>query len=99
MSKEFDPDAAASPYSGIYGLPTSVDDAHVVILPVPFEATTSYGGGASDGPDAVFDASLQVDLFDHDTGRPSEAGIAALRIFESEVHQGSVFVRLPSAFL
>jgi agmatinase len=72
----FDPDAAAAPGAGIYGLPTSVEDAHVVIVPVPFEATTSYGGGTSKGPEAVYQASLQVDLFDHDTGRPYEAGIA-----------------------
>jgi agmatinase len=72
----FDPDAAAAPGAGIYGLPTTVEDAFVVIVPVPFEATTSYGGGTSKGPEAVHRASLQVDLFDHDTGRPYEAGIA-----------------------
>jgi len=71
----FDPDAAAVS-GGIYGLPTSVDDAYAVIVPVPFEATTSYGGGTSNGPDAVYEASMQVDLFDHDTGRPYDAGIA-----------------------
>jgi agmatinase len=74
----FDPDAAAGDGSGIYGLPTLPEDAHVVIVPVPFEATTSYGGGTSDGPAAIFEASRQVDLFDHDTGRPYQAGIAML---------------------
>lgn len=74
----FDPDAAAGEGSGIYGLPTHPDDAHVVIVPVPFEATTSYGGGTSEGPAAIFEASKQVDLFDHDTGRPYQAGIAML---------------------
>lgn len=72
----FDPDAAAVAGSGIYGLPTSVEEAFAVVVPVPFEATTSYGSGASKGPDAVHRASMQVDLFDHDTGRPYEAGIA-----------------------
>jgi len=72
----FDPDAAAVAGSGIYGLPTSPEDAYAIIVPVPFEATTSYGGGTSKGPDAIMEASLQVDLFDHDTGRPYEAGIA-----------------------
>ncbi|HEY3055479.1 MAG TPA: agmatinase [Thermoanaerobaculia bacterium] len=73
----FDPDAAAEG-DGIYGLPFSPDDAKVVIIPVPFEATTSYGGGTSRGPAAVLEASKQVDLFDRDTGRPYEAGIAML---------------------
>ena len=76
----FDPDAAATAGSGIFGLPFTPDDARVVIVPVPFEATTSYGGGTSDGPQAVFEASKQVDLFDRETGRPYEAGIAMLEV-------------------
>ncbi len=76
----FDPDAAAPEGSGIYGLPTTPDEAHVVVIPVPFEVTTSYGGGTSEGPAAIFEASRQVDLHDHDTGRPYEAGIAMLDV-------------------
>ena len=76
----FDPDAASGEGSGVYGLPFTPDQAKVVIVPVPFEATTSYGGGTSGGPQAVFEASKQVDLFDHETGRPYEAGIAMLDV-------------------
>src|SRR4029079_6380132 len=36
-----------------YGLPHTVDEARVVLVPVPFEATTSYGGGAGEGPGAA----------------------------------------------
>ena len=75
----FDPDAPATG-DGIYGLPFDPDDSRVVILPVPFEATTSYGGGTSRGPAAVLEASRQVDLYDRDTGRPYEQGIAMLPI-------------------
>jgi agmatinase len=74
----FDPDAAAGEASGVYGLPFSADESYVVIVPVPFEATTSYGGGTSRGPEVVLEASRQVDLYDHDTGRPYERGIAML---------------------
>jgi len=74
----FDPSAAASPDSGIFGLSTTVEDSRVVVVPVPFEATTSYGGGASKGPAAILAASRQVDLFDASTGRPYEAGICML---------------------
>ena len=76
----FDPDAAAPSGSGIYGLPFTPEESRVVVVPVPFEATTSYGGGTSRGPQAVLNASHQVDLFDHDTGRPYESGIAMLPI-------------------
>jgi len=77
---KFDPDAAAPKKSGIYGLPFSPREAHVVIIPVPFEATTSYGGGTARGPGVVMEASKQVDLFDHEMGRPYEAGIAMLNV-------------------
>jgi agmatinase len=73
----FDPNAAASG-EGIFGLPDEPDAARVVLVPVPFEATTSYGGGAADGPGAIRIASRQVDLFDVETGRPYEAGISML---------------------
>ena len=79
-SIQFDPDAPAGEGSGLYGLPFTPEDSGVVVIPVPFEATTSYGGGTSGGPAAVLEASRQVDLFDHDTGRPYEAGIAMLPI-------------------
>jgi agmatinase len=74
----FDPSAAALPDSGVFGLPHSEDEAAVVLVPVPFEATTSYGGGAAQGPEAIRAASRQVDLFDVETGRPYEAGIHML---------------------
>jgi agmatinase len=80
LPSEFDPDGPAPAESGIYGLPFSVEDSRVVIVPVPFEATTSYGGGTSKGPAAMLEASKQVDLFDHETGRPYAGGIAMLDV-------------------
>jgi len=74
----FDPNAAAPPGSGVFGLPFTVDDARVVLVPVPFDATTSYGKGTSNGPAAILEASKQVDLFDLETGRPYQAGITML---------------------
>jgi agmatinase len=80
LPSEFDPDGPAPAESGIYGLPFSVEDSRVVVVPVPFEATTSYGGGTSKGPAAVLEASRQVDLFDQETGRPYAGGIAMLDV-------------------
>jgi agmatinase len=71
----FDPNAAAAPDSGVFGLSTPKNRCLVRLIPVPFEATTSYGSGASRGPAGIFEASKQVDLFDLETGRPYEAGI------------------------
>ena len=76
----FDPNEAATADSGIFGLPFSVQSARVVYLPVPWDATSSYGKGASSGPKAILRASHQLDLFDHELGKPYEAGLAVLPI-------------------
>ncbi|MGQ0628500.1 MAG: agmatinase family protein [Phycisphaerales bacterium] len=71
----FDPNAAAAPDSGIFGLTTGFDDSEIVLLPIPFDATTSYGNGAHRGPGAVLEASKQVDLLDHHFGNVYGCGI------------------------
>jgi len=78
MLKKFDPNSAADLDSGIFGLPHSFFDAKLIFLPVPWEATTSYGGGTSKGPAAILEASYQVDLFDLEVDRPYEAGMHIL---------------------
>jgi len=58
------------------------DEARVVVVPVPYEATSSYGGGSAAGPAAILDASHQVELYDLELGfEPWAAagGIATLR--------------------
>jgi agmatinase len=74
----FDPNAASAPGSGIYGLPHTPEQAGVVLIPVPWDVTTSYRPGTANGPRAILEASRQVDVFDAETGRPYEAGIAML---------------------
>lgn len=73
----FDP-GGASVFDGIFGLPHTPDEAAVVVVPVPWEPTTSYRRGTAKGPAAILEASRQVDLFDLDTGKPYEAGVAML---------------------
>lgn len=73
----FDPDAAANP-ANLFGLPFTPENARVVVLPVPWQATTSYRRGTREGPRAVFEASLQVDLHDLEVGDAWGAGYAML---------------------
>lgn len=70
----FDPSQAISSDLGIFGLPIAEEQAKVILLPVPWEVTTSYGRGASNGPRIIRQASEQVDLFDFETGKSYEAG-------------------------
>jgi agmatinase len=78
--KAFNPNAASPPGSGLFGLPHSLDEARVAVLPVPFDATSSYAKGAARGPAAIAAASRQVDLFDLQTGKPYEQGIALVEV-------------------
>ncbi|MEO6710360.1 MAG: arginase family protein, partial [Planctomycetota bacterium] len=70
MSKNFDPNAAATADAGLFGLGSQVGEAQVIVIGVPFDATASYRKGAARGPRAILRASRQVDLFDLATGRP-----------------------------
>jgi agmatinase len=74
--KKFNPDENGLRDFGIFGLPFSVEEAQIVLFPIPWEATVSYGGGTSKGPEAILKSSYQIDL--HDPVYPGgwKAGIA-----------------------
>jgi len=52
-----------------------VKEAEAVILPIPYEATTTYGAGARGGPEAILAASRQVELWDEDDNWDPSAAI------------------------
>ena len=47
----------------------TLEAARVLILPVPLEATVSWGAGTADGPRAIIAASRQVELYDREFDR------------------------------
>lgn len=60
----YDPNSVGNPNNNIFGLPTNEEDSRLVILPIPWEVTVSYGAGTARAPEAILRASVQVDLFD-----------------------------------
>lgn len=61
---EFDPNGPSYDSESLFGLPPLPDqDPRLIVIPVEFEATTSYLGGTSKAPRQVLQASQQVDLF------------------------------------
>jgi agmatinase len=60
--KKFDPSQPGLADATIFGLPFAIEDSEIVIIPVPWEVTVSYGAGASKGPETILDASFQIDL-------------------------------------
>jgi agmatinase len=69
-------------YPGFMGVGpewTAYERARVAILPVPFEATTTYVKGTRRGPEAIINASHNVELYDEELGRETyKDGIATL---------------------
>jgi agmatinase len=83
MTKEeaiqsFDPNAPGAS-SNLFGLPFTIEQAELVIVPVPWEVTVSYQTGTAQGPQAILDASAQVDLFVKDIPDAWKFGVAMLR--------------------
>ena len=62
--------------AGFLGAALDPAQASLLLIPVPWEATTSYGGGTSKGPQAILSASHQLDLEDAAFGQPYRAGIS-----------------------
>lgn len=48
---------------------SDLDFAQFVVLPVPYDSTTTWRGGTREGPLAIIDASMNMELFDREFGR------------------------------
>jgi agmatinase len=79
-------DCAPQHYENFMSIPPEYSGASAsrfVVMPVPFETTTSYRTGTAGGPKAIIEASWQVELFDVEIGRRAyEAGIHTNRKLE-----------------
>jgi len=76
----FDPNAVSAKDSGLFGLPFSLEEAKLVVLPVAWEATVSFRGGTSENFNPLFNASKQIDLMHSFTGNAWQKGIAAYKV-------------------
>lgn len=62
--REFDPNGIGHPNGNLFGLPFTVEESTVVIIPAPWEVTASFRSGAANAPAAILEASYQIDLYD-----------------------------------
>lgn len=58
---------AKTNYAGIPDKYARLDDAQVVLIPVPYDGTSSWVKGADKGPDAFLNASENMELYDIET--------------------------------
>ncbi len=88
--KNFDPSQPGLESATVFGLPFSAEQSEIIIIPVPWEVTVSYGSGASNGPEAVLDASFQVDLNHQDFPELWKLGMYYAEIPETwKIHSNS----------
>ena len=76
----FDPDQVGTFNGRLFGLPFGPEEAEVVLIPVPWEATVSYRAGTAQGPAAILAASPQLDFYDPDLPDGWQTGVALLPI-------------------
>ena len=72
---------APANFCGLSGKLTAYSQASVVILPVPFDKTSTWGKGADKGPRAIINASRYLEFYDIETG--------------SEVYKKGIFTANP----
>ncbi len=85
----FDPNGHALDNGQLFGLPFAFEESAVAILPVPWEVTVSYHHGTSLGPQAVLQASGQVDLYDPDLKDAWKYGIYMLEISKEWINRNN----------
>lgn len=69
---------------------SSYEKSKIAILPVPYEATTSYGKGTGKGPEGILNASHFVEFFDEEMNRELcfEKGICSLHALDMKGKKG-----------
>lgn len=60
--ENFDPDGVGVDNGNYFGLPFTPDQAEIVLMSVPWDVTVSYGAGTVYAPDAIIEASTQLDF-------------------------------------
>jgi len=73
------------------------EEALFQILPVPYEATVSYGGGTASGPAAIIEASSQLEANDGCGNFPGQRGFHTYPAVDCSGECQKVFGRISSA--
>ena len=78
--QNYNPSDVGQINGNIFGLPFDYPTANLIIVPVPWEVTVSYGAGTANAPQRILDASPQLDLFDFDNPNGWKQGIFMMKI-------------------
>ena len=96
--QSFDPNGPGISHN-LFGLPFTIEQAEIVIVPVPWEVTVSYHTGTAKGPGAILEASAQVDLFTKDIPDAWKLGVAMLPIPQNLLDESNQLRELSSQYI
>jgi agmatinase len=76
----FNPDGVGIDTGTYFGMPYTTESADLVLISAPWDVTVSYGAGTSYAPDALIEASTQLDFYDPAAPNAWKRGIATADI-------------------
>ncbi|MDE7337809.1 MAG: arginase family protein, partial [Bacteroidales bacterium] len=79
---DFNPNEACAPNNHYFGFPYEYNGCPLVLVSMPWDVTTSYRAGAAHGPQAILDASVQLDFFDFEIADAWKLGIGTYPVEE-----------------
>ncbi len=80
--KEFNPNDIGLDNGNLFGLPSNFAESEIIVFPIPWDVTVSYGDGTSEAPEMIREESMQVDLYDLEYGNFWKKGICYLKSSE-----------------
>jgi agmatinase len=82
-------------FGGLEPEQSNYENARVLIWPVPFEKTVSYGHGTGEGPAAIIDSSRYMELYDEELqGETAQIGIHTLPAIDTDRHPDEMIPEL-----
>ncbi len=81
--EDFNPDGVAVSNGNYFGMPFEAEQAQLVLVSIPWDVTVSYGGGSAKAPEAIIEASCQLDFYDEYAPDQWRKGIATASIDKS----------------
>ena len=96
---DFDPNGVGIANGNIFGFPVREDEADIVIMPIPWDVTTSYGKGTSKGPRQVLEASTQLDFYHPECPKAFDTKVFMTPVSEEALKINDFFVPQTSEYI
>ena len=81
-------------YGGIEAGTTAYENAKFVVIPVPYDLTSTYQSGSRRGPGAILDASANMELYDEELHQETyRAGIHTLAALDADARGPEAMIK------